>query len=168
MGPMLYGMTYMTRPDIAPANNRCNFSFIFAGSSQLLVGPAASWVREQMKVRSSTRATSPGLDPACRVARLLPPMRLAPYASCRAYFRSWFPYRRLSWTYKRSPSCGWRAARPRPTATLLDGRDSRPSIVRLNTRVLLAGGRDRGLDLRHDAFQVLEGLIDGKRIHFAT
>ena len=62
MGPMLYGMTYMVRPVIAPANNPCSFCFIFAGSAQLLVGPASSWVREQMKVRSSTRATSAGLD----------------------------------------------------------------------------------------------------------
>ena len=48
MGPMLYGMTYMTRPVIAPVNNPRSFCFIFAGSSQLLVGPASSWVREQM------------------------------------------------------------------------------------------------------------------------
>jgi len=62
MGPMLYGMTYIVRPAIAPANNPCSFSFIFAGSAQLLVGPASSKVREQMNVRSSTRATSPALD----------------------------------------------------------------------------------------------------------
>src|SRR6266404_9004300 len=32
----------------------------------------------------------------------------------------------------------------------------------------LAGCNDRRLDLRHDAFQVLESLIDGKRIHFTA
>jgi hypothetical protein len=32
---------------------------------------------------------------------------------------------------------------------------------------LRAGCSDWGLDLRYYAFQVLEGLIDGKRIHFA-
>src|SRR5260370_15052663 len=31
-----------------------------------------------------------------------------------------------------------------------------------------AGASNRGFDFRHDAFQVLESLIDGKRIHFAT
>ena len=34
------------------------------GSSQLLVGPALSLEREQMKVRSSTRATSLGVERA--------------------------------------------------------------------------------------------------------
>src|SRR5437899_1877903 len=37
-------------------------SFIFAGSSQWLVGPASSCVREQINVRSSTRATSAVFD----------------------------------------------------------------------------------------------------------
>ena len=35
---------------------------ISSGGAQLLVGPASSFVREQMKVRSSTRATSDGWD----------------------------------------------------------------------------------------------------------
>ena len=39
-------------------------ALIFAGSSQLLVGPASSFVFEQMKVRSSTRATSLGCERA--------------------------------------------------------------------------------------------------------
>ena len=37
-------------------------SFILAGSIQLLVGPASFSSTEQMKVRSSTRATSVGSD----------------------------------------------------------------------------------------------------------
>ncbi len=40
----------MVRPTIEPANIPASFCFIFAGSSQLLVGPASSWVREQIKV----------------------------------------------------------------------------------------------------------------------
>ena len=35
-------------------------AFISAGAIQLLVGPASASSTEQMKVRSSTRATSPG------------------------------------------------------------------------------------------------------------
>ncbi len=52
----------MVRPAIEPANSPVSFCFIFAGSSQLLVGPASSLVREQIKVLSSTRATSAGSD----------------------------------------------------------------------------------------------------------
>src|SRR5213596_2340047 len=62
IGPMLYGMTYIVRPAIEPENNPLSFALIFAGSSQLLVGPASSLVREQINVRSSTRATSPGSE----------------------------------------------------------------------------------------------------------
>ena len=47
---------------MAPVYRPFSFSFIFAGSSQLLVGPASSWRREQIKVLSSTRATSAGFD----------------------------------------------------------------------------------------------------------
>src|SRR5258705_12223261 len=59
---MLYGTTYIVRPAIDPVNNPRSFCCIFAGSSQLLVGPASSFVREQMNVRSSTRATSAGFE----------------------------------------------------------------------------------------------------------
>ena len=52
----------MVRPTMEPANSPDSFCFIFAGSSQLLVGPASSLVREQMKVWSSTRATSAGSE----------------------------------------------------------------------------------------------------------
>ncbi len=41
-----------------PAKRPLSFLRISKGSTQLLVGPAASLEREQMKVRSSTRATS--------------------------------------------------------------------------------------------------------------
>src|ERR1700683_3815565 len=52
----------MVRPTMEPANSPASFCFILAGSSQLLVGPASSLVREQMKVWSSTRATSAGSE----------------------------------------------------------------------------------------------------------
>ncbi len=45
-------------------NRPVSFSFISAGSIQLLLGPASTLRREQMKVRSSTRATSLGSERA--------------------------------------------------------------------------------------------------------
>jgi hypothetical protein len=63
-GPMLNGTTYIVRPRMQPLNSAlspvCSSSRISAGAIQLLVGPASSLVAEQMKVRSSTRATSLG------------------------------------------------------------------------------------------------------------
>ena len=61
-GPMLNGITYRVRPFMQPEKSPFSFAFISAGSAQLLVGPASSSVGEQMKVRSSTRATSAGSD----------------------------------------------------------------------------------------------------------
>ena len=58
------GTTYIVRPRIAPANLSSSTSRISAGSRQLFVGPASSSACEQMNVRSSTRATSPGSDRA--------------------------------------------------------------------------------------------------------
>ena len=63
-GPIEKGTTYIVRPFIAPANSSFSCSRISAGSRQLFVGPASSSVAEQMYVRSSTRATSPGSDSA--------------------------------------------------------------------------------------------------------
>ena len=57
-GPMLNGTTYIVRPRMEPRNRRASFARISAGSIQLLVGPASTSRSEQMKVRSSTRATS--------------------------------------------------------------------------------------------------------------
>jgi len=59
---MLYGITYRVRPFIAPAYRPRSVSFISDGAFQLLVGPASSFRFEQMKVNSSTRATSPGSE----------------------------------------------------------------------------------------------------------
>ena len=54
----------MVRPRIQPENSALSFSRIANGSSQLLVGPASSLDKEQMNVRSSTRATSSGFERA--------------------------------------------------------------------------------------------------------
>ena len=57
-GPMLNGSTYIVRPFMQPAKSPRRVLRISKGLTQLLVGPAASLESEQMKVRSSTRATS--------------------------------------------------------------------------------------------------------------
>ena len=62
--PMTKGMTYMVRPRMEPSKRPVRVCFISTGSRQLLVGPAPSSVSEQMKVRSSTRATSSGSEKA--------------------------------------------------------------------------------------------------------
>src|ERR1700758_3498982 len=61
-GPMQNAITYMVRPTIAPRYSSTITVFISTGSIQLLVGPASRGSCEQMKVRSSTRATSSGSD----------------------------------------------------------------------------------------------------------
>src|SRR5262249_9798831 len=58
IGPILKGSTYMVRPRIEPLNSSFSLRRMTYGFSQLFVGPALSLEREQMKVRSSTRATS--------------------------------------------------------------------------------------------------------------
>ena len=64
-GPIENGTTYIVRPaHRAVEERRRGSSRISAGSRQLLVGPASSSCSEQMKVRSSTRATS--RDPSAR------------------------------------------------------------------------------------------------------
>jgi hypothetical protein len=63
-GPIENGTTYSVRPFMAPRNSACSpvcsSVRISAGAIQLLVGPASSGRSLQMKVRSSTRATSLG------------------------------------------------------------------------------------------------------------
>src|SRR5687767_2637392 len=63
-GPIENGTTYMVRPRIDPSNRPVSVAFISAGGRQLLVTPASSSFSEQMNVRSSTRATSPGSERA--------------------------------------------------------------------------------------------------------
>ncbi len=68
-GPIENGTTYIVRPRMQPrksggvpsARPVWSSARISAGAFQLLVGPASSSRSEQMKVRSSTRATSLGL-----------------------------------------------------------------------------------------------------------
>ena len=59
---MMYGMTNIVRPRIAPFSIWCSFVYISAGSDQLFVGPASLLVGVQMNVNCSTRATSFGFD----------------------------------------------------------------------------------------------------------
>ena len=56
------GTTYIVRPFMEPWNSSLSCARISAGSRQLFVGPASASSREQMNVRSSTRATSPGSE----------------------------------------------------------------------------------------------------------
>ena len=63
-GPMEKGTMYMVRPLMQPLKVSRRMVFISLGSIQLLVGPASSSLIEQMKVRSSTRATSLGFERA--------------------------------------------------------------------------------------------------------
>src|SRR3954452_13629607 len=63
-GPIENGTTYIVRPVIEPRKRPSSTSRISLGSRQLLVGPASSGLSEQMKVRSSTLATSPGSERA--------------------------------------------------------------------------------------------------------
>ena len=63
-GPIEKGTTYIVRPCIEPRNRPVSVSRISSGSRQLLVGPASDSCSQQMKVRSSTRATSPGSERA--------------------------------------------------------------------------------------------------------
>ena len=63
---MTKGMTYMVRPRMEPANRPRSFSFICAGAIQLFVNPASRSFSEQMKVCSSTRATSAGSENAAK------------------------------------------------------------------------------------------------------
>src|SRR5690606_25176626 len=64
IGPMQNGITYIVRPFIEPSNFGRSVAFISDGSIQLFVGPASPLAREQMYVRSSTRATSDGCERA--------------------------------------------------------------------------------------------------------
>src|SRR5437660_6177328 len=61
-------MTNMVRPRIAPLSIVWSFKYISAGSDQLLVGPASSFVGVQMNVNCSTRATSFGFE-RCKYER---------------------------------------------------------------------------------------------------
>ena len=61
---MQNGTTYIVRPAMQPAYSPVMIAFMATGSIQLFVAPASFGSTEQMKVRSSTRATSVGSDAA--------------------------------------------------------------------------------------------------------
>src|SRR6185369_17877867 len=61
---MQKGTTYIVRPRMEPSNFFLRIAFISTGAIQLFVGPASPFAREQMYVRSSTRATSDGCERA--------------------------------------------------------------------------------------------------------
>jgi len=59
---MQKGITYIVRPCIEPLNKPFILIFISFGSTQLFVGPASSFLLLQIKVLSSTLATSLGSE----------------------------------------------------------------------------------------------------------
>ena len=61
-GPMQNGMMYMVRPCMQPLYRPFIVAFSSTGSIQWFVGPAASSVFAEIKVRASTRATSDGSE----------------------------------------------------------------------------------------------------------
>ena len=63
-GPIENGTTYIVRPRMHPSKSPRSVARIFAGATQLFVGPASSSRSLQMNVRSSTRATSDGSERA--------------------------------------------------------------------------------------------------------
>ena len=90
-GPMLKGTTYMVRPAMQPSKSGCSVARISAGAFQLLVGPASSAFSEQMKVRSSTRATSDGSEQAKKLLGRLAGFRRLKVPACSScWHRRWY------------------------------------------------------------------------------
>ena len=131
---MLNGTTYIVRPRIDPSNSSFSVARISAGSAQLLVGPASDSRSEQMKVRSSTRATSLGSDSArYEFGRLESDSRRIVPASISVWHRRSYSSREPSHQYTSSgrvsltiPStqawrrvCGFSPAAPVPCATCI-------------------------------------------------
>ena len=95
-GPIENGMTYIVRPRIEPLNRPVSVARMSLGSRQLLVGPASSSFSEQMKVRSSTRATSDGSERARKLSGrsfALRRMKVPPSTSSRQSrsYSAWEP-----------------------------------------------------------------------------
>ncbi len=102
-GPIENGTTYSVRPRMAPSNRPLSVSRMAAGSAQLLVGPASSARSEQMKVRSSTRATSEGSEHARKeLGRLAGfSLRMVPdwtICSHSRSYSSWEPSHHTTWS----------------------------------------------------------------------
>ena len=94
IGPMENGITYIVRPRIEPLNRPFSVSLISTGSRQLFVGPASSWFFEQMKVRSSTRATSDGSERARKL-----------FGRSSGFRRMNVPWSTSSWQRRSFSSC---------------------------------------------------------------
>lgn len=90
------GTTYMVRPRMQPSNSGRSVSRMAAGAIQLLVGPASSSRSLQMKVRSSTRATSDASERARKLpGRLAGLSRMKVPASTSSWhsrsYSAWLP-----------------------------------------------------------------------------
>src|SRR3954454_11450536 len=88
-GPIENGTTYIVRPAIEPRKSSVSVSRISSGSRQLLVGPASASFSEQMKVRSSTRATSPGSERAMYEWGRLAAASLSKVPASTSCWQSW-------------------------------------------------------------------------------
>ena len=101
-GPIENGTTYKVRPTIEPANKGFKVARMSAGSIQLLVGPASSFLSEQIKVRSSTRATSDGSEQAKKELGRLDGFKrfmvpLATICSHSKSYSAWLPSHQWTW-----------------------------------------------------------------------
>src|SRR5258706_435268 len=91
IGPMLNGITYMVLPFMHPSSSLLSVCFISFGSTQLLVGPASSFLRLQMYVRSSTRATSLGSEKQAKLLGLFDSLSLmnVPFSTSSLHISSY-------------------------------------------------------------------------------
>src|SRR4051794_10914696 len=122
--PITNGITYIVRPRMDPSYSLRITAFISPGSIQLFVGPASRSSTEQMKVRSSTRATSVGSEAAWKefglmagFSRVKVPVATRASVSCahsssepvHQWMRSGWVIAATSWTKWRIPwwVVGW-------------------------------------------------------------
>src|SRR3954468_13228192 len=128
-GPMQNGMTYIVRPRMPPRYSSVMTDFISAGSIQLLVGPASASSTEQMKVRSSTRATSRGSDAHQKELGLASSRRKVPASTSFAVSRSHsssLPSTQTTWSGVVSSAISWTQASRRAWVV---GALSRPGVA---------------------------------------
>ena len=72
-----------------PSKSLVSVSFISRGATQLLVGPASALPTLQMKVRSSTRATSPGSERAKKLLGRISSFRRMKVPASTSLVQSW-------------------------------------------------------------------------------
>jgi len=131
-GPMLKGMTYSVRPRMQPSNKPRSVARISRGGTQLFVGPASALLALQMKVRSSTRATSPGSERArklpgrragssrVKVPDATSPAHSASYSACEPSHQ---------WTRSGRQSAAISATQARSRAPVSTARDGVPASI---------------------------------------